>query len=97
MADLNPEQRFPLDSATLIMLRAACQMNEETGQTHLHDFLDMGSREKSSTLISDGDGESVETAPAYEVEYEEGYEPWSEHAAIIALVGEVLRLRGEEA
>ncbi len=89
-------QDFPLDSATLVMLRAACQINPDTGQTHLHDFLDMGSRVKSQTLIEDGDGETMATAPVYEVEFEEGFAPFSEHHAIRALVGEILRLRGEE-
>lgn len=87
---------FPLDTATLIMLRAACEMNEDTGQTHLHDFLMMGAREASRSYLTSGGFGDDSTIPVYEVEYEEGYEPFSEHGAIVALVGEVLRLRGVE-
>ena len=58
---------------------------------HLHDFLSMGERVKSQELVDDWGG-----VPVYEVEFEEGFEPFSEHQAISALVGEVLRLRGEE-
>lgn len=89
------ESRLPLDDATLIMLRSACEINPDNGQTNLHAFLDMGSREKSQTLIAEGDEdtEGFAGAPVYEIEYEEGYEPFSEHEVIIALVDEVFRLR----
>ena len=87
--------RFPLDDATLVMLRSACQINPDNEQTNLHAFLDMGAREKSRTLIADGEenDEGFAGAPVYEVEYEEGYEPFSEHEVIVALVDEVFRLR----
>jgi len=82
---------FPLDDTTLVLLDAACQMNPDTGQTHLHDFLRMGERVKSSTLLDDSGG-----IPIYEVEFEDGYAPWSEQSVIRALVTEVQRLRGSD-
>jgi hypothetical protein len=86
---------FPLDDATLMMLRAACEINPDTGRTHLHDFLSMGERVKSMTDETPEDWD--DHAPrVYFVEHEEGYEPFSEHQAIRALVDEVLRLRGSE-
>ncbi len=85
------EQPFPLDTTTLLLLRASCEINEDTGQTHLNDFLHMGSQEKSREDISDEfEGEG---APVYFVEYEDGAAPFSPHDAIKALVDEVLRLR----
>lgn len=85
---------FPLDDATLIMLAASCEINEETGRTHLHDFLDMGARVKSSTDITERVFGEEGGLPVYEVEFEDGFAPWSPHDAIRALVTEVLRLRG---
>ena len=82
---------FPLDDATLVMLRSACQINPDSGHTELQSFLDMGSRVKEKTDISEFDA----GAPVYFVEYEEGFEPWSEHAVITALIDEVFRLREE--
>lgn len=90
------DTRLPLDDATLIMLRSACEINPDNEQTNLHAFLDMGTREKSRTLIREADEDydgGFDGAPIYEVEYEEGYEPFSEHEVIIALVDEVFRLR----
>lgn len=92
---------FPLDDATLVMLRSACEINPDTGRTHLHDFLDMGSRVKSREDITaetfgEIEADDQETPRVYFVEHEEGYEPFSEHDAIRALVDEVLRLRGVE-
>ena len=55
-------------------------------------FLEMGARVKSMTDISD-EFEDV-GAPVFFVEHEEGYEPFSPHDVIRALVAEVLRLRG---
>jgi len=75
---------FPLDDVTLELLAASVQMNPDTGQTHLHDFLRMGEQVESETPISDGVSEVV---------FKEGYEPWSEHDVILALVREVQRLR----
>lgn len=88
-----PETQFPLDTATLVMLRSACEINPDSGHTELMSFLDMGSVVKETTDISD---EFDAGAPVYFVEYEDGREPWSEHAVISALVTEILRLRGEE-
>lgn len=88
------EQTFPVDDATLVLLAAACEINPDTGRTHLQDFLMMGAREKSREDIThefDGDG-----PPVFVVEYEEGYRPFTEHAAIKALVTEIQRLRGDE-
>ena len=87
---------FPLDDATLIMLAASCDINEDTGRTHLGDFLAMGERVKTSTLENPDDVEDG-GIPVYFVEHEEGYAPFSPHDAIKALVGEVLRLRGVSA
>jgi uncharacterized protein YehS (DUF1456 family) len=81
---------FPTDDATLVMLIAACEINPDTGQTHLHQFLDMGTREKSRTQIDDMGG-----IPVFDVEYEEGYEPFSEHQVIRTLAGEILEMRGK--
>lgn len=53
-------------------------------------------REASRSYLTSGGFGDDSTIPVYEVEYEEGYEPFSEHGAIVALVGEVLRLRGVE-
>jgi hypothetical protein len=86
---------FPLDSATLVMLAASCEINPDTEQTHLHDFLDMGTRIKSQTdITAQVFGEEGGT-PVFEVEYEEGYEPFSPQHVIRELVAEILRLRGE--
>lgn len=87
---------FPLDDATLVMLASACEINPDTGRTHLLDFLAMGERVKSVTDITHeiGDGEG---APVYFVEHEEGYAPFSPHDVIAALVAEVQRLRTEAA
>jgi hypothetical protein len=89
------EQTFPTDAATLHMLIAACKINPDTGQTHLHDFLDMGSRVKTRTLIGGSEDVDDGDPPVYEVEYEEGFSPFSPHDVIRTLAEEVLRLRGE--
>jgi hypothetical protein len=84
---------FPVDDTTLVLLAAACQMNPDSGHTELMTFLDMGTRVKSETLIEGGE------VPTYFVEHEPGYEPFSPHEVIRALVAEVQRLRallGEE-
>jgi hypothetical protein len=78
---------FPTDDVTLLLLDAACQMNPDSGHTELTSFLEMGSRVKSEALLDDG------LVPSYFVEHEEGYEPWSPHEVIRALVAEVQRLR----
>ena len=82
---------FPTDDATLVMLIAACEINEDTGRTHLHDFLDMGTRIKSSELISAED----DFVPVYDVEYEKGYEPFSEHQVIATLARELMACRAQ--
>lgn len=80
--------QFPTDETTLTLLIAACQINPDTGRTHLQDFLHMGTRVKSETLISEVDG-----VPVYEVEHEKGYEPFSEQDVIVTLAEELLELR----
>lgn len=80
---------FPLDDATLVMLAAACEINPETGQTHLMDFLHMGAVETEREEIDDGMG----GAPVFEITYAPGAEPFSPQQAIRALVEEVQRLR----
>ena len=82
---------FPVDDATLIMLAAACEINPDTGRTHLSDFLDMGTRETSRELVDD-----IDDIPVYEVKYEPGYEPFSPHHVIQCLVAEIQRLRTNE-
>lgn len=86
---------FPTDEMTLRFLIEACELNPDTGQTHLQDFLHMGTRVKSEMLIEDGEGLTPFDAPVYMVEFEEGAAPWSEQSVIQALAGEILRLRGE--
>jgi hypothetical protein len=49
----------------------------------------MGTRVKTKTLVEASDPE------IWEIEYEEGFAPWSPHSVIQALVAEVQRLRGE--
>lgn len=85
---------FPVDDVTLVLLAAACEINEETGRTHLHDFLSMGNREKSRTLENPDEVEDG-GVPIYFVEHEEGYGIFTEHDAILALVAEIQRLRAE--
>lgn len=84
---------FPVDDTTLLLLDAACQINPDNGQTNLMAFLDMGSRETSRTLENEEDVEDGDI-PVYFVEHEVGYEPYSPHDVIRALIAEVLRLRG---
>ena len=79
---------FPVDDTTLVMLAEACRINPDLGRTTLGDFLDMGARVKSETLLDD-DG-----APVYLVEHEPGFEPFSPNDVILALVAEIQRLRG---
>jgi len=83
---------FPVDDVTLVMLAASCLIAEGDDRTHLHDFLSMGAREKSRTLLNEDEVEDGGT-PIYEVEHEEGYGIFTEHDAILALVAEVQRLR----
>ena len=85
--------RYPTDELSLALLAEACRINPDTGQTHLGDFLDMGTRVKSQTLLSDpyDDG-----APVYEVEYEDGHAPHSPHTVIVSLIEEIERLRASK-
>lgn len=82
---------FPVDDTTLALLEAACTINPDNGRTNLGAFLDMGSRMKSRTDVTD----EVEGASAtvYFTEYEEGYEPHSPISVILALIAEVQRVR----
>ena len=86
---------FPVDRATLTLLRAACEINEDTGRTHLQDFLQFGAVETDRVLLNEDEVEE-DGIPIYEVYHEPGTEPWSEHGVIVSLVDEILRLRGEE-
>lgn len=89
---MSTDPGFPLDDATLVMLRSSCEINPDNGQTNLLAFLHMGSRVEHATDISD---EVDAAAPVYFVEYEEGAEPFTVHAVIVALIDEVFRLRAE--
>lgn len=82
---------FPTDETTLTLLVAACEINPDTGQTHLHDFLDMGTRVKSVTQIEWSE------PPVFEVEHEEGFAPFSPQHVIITLARELLELRAKVA
>lgn len=89
-------ERFPTDETTLRLLIAACEINPDTGQTHLQDFLEMGSRVKSETLVGETETPFADGAvPIYDVEYEEGYAPFSEHQALINLAEDLIEARGE--
>lgn len=93
---------FPVDDATLVMLAEACRINEELGRTTLHDFLHMGSRVRSAedetgtvhATVDEAVEASEEAVPVIYVEHEPGFEPYSEHGVILALVAEIQRLRG---
>ena len=86
---------FPTDDTTLTLLIAASKINPDTGRTHLHDFLDMGTRIKDQTLIAGSEDPDDGDIPVYEVEYQEGYEPFSEHHVIRTLAREVMETRAE--
>ena len=87
---IEAQQPFPLDDATLVMLASACEINPDTGRTHLMDFLDMGSRIAARELVS---GQDDDGSPVFEVTYEDGFAPFTAHDAIRALVKEIQRLR----
>lgn len=78
---------FPTDEMTLRHLIVACTINEETGQTHLQDFLAMGAREKSRTQVQWSD------PPVFEVEYADDAPMYSEHNVIVALAQELLDVK----
>lgn len=88
------DKRFPMDEMSLRMLMAACEINEDTGRTHLMDFLDMGTVIKSEGLM-DGPDPLGGDKPTYLVEYEPGKAPRSPNGVIRDLAEEILRLRGE--
>lgn len=92
---LGQPDQFPTDEMTLRGLIQASELNPNTGRTHLQDFLHMGTKVKSETLVEDGEGLSLADAPVYLVEFEDGAAPWSEQQVIQALATEILRLRGE--
>lgn len=85
--------QFPTDDTTLTMLIAACEINPDTGRTHLVDFLEMGARVKSCERTEGGAGTWFGDAPVYEVEYEEGAEPFSPHEVIRTLAQELMVAR----
>jgi hypothetical protein len=102
--------RYPTDEMSLRMLMEACTCNEETGRSHLQEFLMMTARIESVTNEATGekfsDMEAAQEAvsvydhdgpPVFFVEHEPGSEPHSEHTVIISLAEEILRLRGESA
>ena len=78
---------FPTDETTLTLLIAACEINPDTGRTHLMDFLEMGARVKAETLVDDGD------PPTYFIEHEKGYEPFSPQQVIETLARELMEAR----
>jgi hypothetical protein len=84
---------FPVDDATLVMLAAACEVNPDTGRSHLLDFLHMGTQEKSREDVSHEVGGEIGEGVAFFIEYEEGAAPFSPHDVIRALVTEIQRLR----
>lgn len=88
---------FPVDDATLVMLAEACRVNEESGRSHLNDFLFMGSVEASRELLEEADEElaGMAGAPVFLVEYEPGRAPFSPNGVILALIAEIQRLRSE--
>ena len=88
------ERTFPTDEVTLALLRAACSINDDTGRTHLQDFLDFGSQPIRSTLLNAGEVEAGGVA-IYEIEHAPGTEPFSEHGVIAALIDEIERLRAD--
>jgi len=91
--DLEAVSEFPTDDVTLTMLIAACEINEETGRTHLLDFLDMGTRAQFAEDISHEVFGEEGGPPVYEVEYEEGYEPFSPTQVIATLARELMACR----
>ena len=93
-------QRFPTDEITLRLLTEACRINEDTGRTHLDDFLHMGTRLKSAEeggvtygSVDEALADSLAETPLVYVEYEPGFEPHSPQTVIISLVEESQRLR----
>ena len=93
---------FPVDEATLVLLAEACRINPERGRTTLQDFLHMGSR---VSRVEDEGGDVYATVdealaasdggtPILTVEHQPGFQPFSEHDVILALVAEIERLRG---
>lgn len=84
---------FPTDEMTLRMLIAACEINPDTGRTHLGDFLDMGTRRQSQELVGGSEDPEDGDAPVYMVEYEEGYAPFSAQHVIRTLAQEILDMR----
>jgi hypothetical protein len=80
---------FPTDEVTLTLLISACEINPDTGQTHLHDFLSMGSRVKSVEQTQWSD------PPVFEVEHEEGFAPFSPQQVIATLAQELLDERNK--
>jgi hypothetical protein len=57
------------------------------------EFLEMGARVKTTTDISDQFAEGG--PPVFEVEHEEGYEPFNEFIVIETLAEELLRTRAQ--
>lgn len=99
--------RFPTDEMSLRGLIEACTCNEETGRSHLHDYLDMTARIESVTNQETGESfpdmdSALEAADdcagtsIFLVEHESGTTPHSGNSVIISLAEELLRLRGEE-
>lgn len=82
--------KFPTDDATLHLLIGACQINPDTGRTHLLDFLDFGSIEKSRELVDEG---GCGGFPVYHVEFEEGTAPFSPNQVIQTLAEELMEAR----
>lgn len=95
---------YPVDDMSLRLLAEACRINDDTGRTHLSDFLEMGAQVESVTneatgvtyatiedALADTDQGDV---PTFYVKHKEGWEPHSPQSVILALVAEIQRLRG---
>lgn len=90
------KQRFPTDETTLTLLIAACNINPDTGRTHLMDFLNFGSIVKSEELLEGPDPMGGDV-PTYFVEFEEGTSPFSPNQVIRTLAEELLEIRARGA
>jgi hypothetical protein len=100
--------RFPTDEMSLRGLIEACTGNDETGRTHLLEYLDMTARVKSVKNEATGEtfpdmdsaleASSVydqDGAPIFFVEHEPGTEPHSPQTVIVSLAEALLALQAE--
>ena len=97
-------KRFPTDELSLSLLAEACRINEDTGRTHLQDFLHMGTRVRSvesggvtyGTVDEALEADMGDEPPILFVEHEPGFEPHSEHTVILSLIECIERLRARD-